>query len=84
MKTLITTFGIALMVLALNTSPASAKGFVTDTTRDTSKCTKNPDGSIISCPQVADVKDPDESDNERDVADSGDEGSTSAASTSDH
>ncbi|MCY4032188.1 MAG: hypothetical protein OXF05_08725 [Hyphomicrobiales bacterium] len=63
--TLTTTFAIALMVFAFNTNPVMAFGG---------------DGIWASKPQVDEVQDPDETGNERGVADSGNEASTSAAS----
>ena len=99
MKTLITTFAIAVMVFALNTlSPAFATEESDRKTKDFffppsvgTGCVDPSSGNIMegttNCEQyhssIDDLKDPDQADSERDVADSGSEGSTSAASASD-
>ena len=99
MKTLITTFAIAVMVFALNTpSPAFATEESDRKTKDFffppsvgTGCVDPNTGSIMegttNCEQyhssIDDLKDPDQVDNERDIADSGNEGSTSATSASD-
>ncbi|MCY4038761.1 MAG: hypothetical protein OXF09_04805 [Hyphomicrobiales bacterium] len=66
MKTILTTiFAIAVMVFAFHTKPVMAG---------------SGDGIWASNqPQVDELNDPDQADNERDIADSGNEGSTSAA-----
>ncbi len=77
--TLITTFAIALMVFSFAGTSAMAAHY--------SKC---PEGTNLESvwtgkcvpavtSQIEELKDPDHPDNERDVADSGEEGSTSAA-----
>ena len=70
--TLITTFAIAVMVLAFNATPSYAG--------DEHGCT-HLQKAMGTChtAQVDEVQDPDQADGERDVADSGEEGSTSAA-----
>ena len=77
MKTTLTTiFAIAVMVFAFNPSPVFAKSAF-------DKCMDAWDNEAACREHLArldDLKDPDQQDNERDVADSGDEGSTSAAS----
>ena len=80
MKTaLITTFAIAAMVFAFNTTPAEAWS-------EYDQCRAR-GGSLEDCRQYAEqideLKDPDQAGNERNIADSGDEGSTSAASAGD-
>ena len=83
MKTILTTtFAIAVMVFAFNTNPAMAgetncpEGQVPGLFKP---CVpKKPDGSIYG--EMDRLEDPD---NEKDVADSGNEGSTSAAQESD-
>ena len=77
MKTLITTSALALMIVfAFNAAPSHASE--EEQCRwwgDMKKCDKYR-------PQTAEIdemKDPDQVENERDVADSGDEGSTSEA-----
>ena len=74
--TLITTFAFALMVFAFNvtTSYAGDKDGCTHLQKIMGTC---------HTAQIDDLKDPDQPDNERSVADSGDEGSTSAASAED-
>ena len=86
MKTILTvTFAIAVMVFAFNADPVMAKG---------SKCPKGyhwgkMTGGKYACLNSAvygeldELRDPDQADNERDVADSGNEGLTSAAQESD-
>ena len=83
MKTiLITTFAIASMVFAFGANPAMAVGEQHPACHDgTSTLTHGLppcEGGIFS-----EVNDPDQADQERDVADSGNEGSTSAASADD-
>ena len=82
MKTTLTTaFATALMVFAFNATPAYAKG--EESAREL-KCDISADGADCDIfGQVDELKDPDQANNERDVADSGDEGSTSAASAGD-
>lgn len=81
MKTILTmTFAIALMVFAFNTTSASAN-------EGTYHCMGLP-AWLGECDpdetaEIDELKDPDQKDSERDVADSGNEGSTSAASASD-
>ena len=75
--TLVTAFAIALIVVASNVSPAQAIGDVA-TCYDEYTCNKNKNVA-----NVDELQDPDRTDNERDIADSGNEGSTSAASASD-
>ena len=78
--TLITTFAIAVMVFAFSANPVMAaekKGlFIPD-------CSRNPEQVGCQVAEIDDLNDHDQADKERDVADSGDEGSTSAASASD-
>ncbi|MCY4031045.1 MAG: hypothetical protein OXF05_02895 [Hyphomicrobiales bacterium] len=80
MKTLITTFAFAVMVFAFNADSAMA----------TAKCDEGyemrPTGNgwagycaPIRTSQIDELNDPDQEGNERDIADSGEEGSTSAA-----
>ena len=81
MKTLITTFAFAVMVFAFNTSPASAES-------GTYYCIGLPEwinygDCAEDSAELDQLQDPDQADNERAVADSGDEGSTSAASADD-
>ena len=96
MKTLITTFAIAVMVFAFNANPVMAG--------EKAKEKLHPDnvgdafedfGNVVKCgfegkgpnecenrvPYVE--RDSDEADNDREVADSGNEGSTSSASAND-
>ena len=78
MKTILTAvFAIALMVFAFNTTPAQAWS-------EYDKCRAN-GGSLDYCRKYAegDLRDIDQTDNEREVADSGNEGSASAAQESD-
>ncbi|MCY4031460.1 MAG: hypothetical protein OXF05_05030 [Hyphomicrobiales bacterium] len=73
MKTMWTTiFAIALMVFAFNATPSYAG--------DEHGCT-HLQKAMGTChtAQVDEVQDPDQTDGERDVADSGEEGSSSAA-----
>ena len=77
--TLITTFSIAVMAFAFNAGSAQAIGD-TATCYDEYTCNKNK--NVASVDEIRDL-DQTEADNERDVADSGNEGSTSAASTND-
>ena len=78
MKTLITTFAIALMTFAFDAAPSYANEAAdkvfgcTDEKRDKAMCKR-----------VDNVRDPDQAGDERAIADSGDEGSTSAASAND-
>lgn len=76
MKTILTTiFAIAMMVFASNTNPAFANG--EDIKCEFVDCS-DPDNPRF--PELTEVEEPD---TEREVADSGEEGSTSAASASD-
>ena len=80
MKTiLVTTFAIAIMVLAFNASPVFAKSAF-------DKC-MDAWGNEAACREhlarLDELRDPNQADNEREVADSGNEDSTSAASASD-
>ena len=78
MKTILTTvFAIALMVFAFGSTPAEAWS-------EYDKCRAN-GGSLDDCRKYAegDIRDIDQADNESEVADSGNEGSTSAAQESD-
>ena len=79
MKTiLMTTFAIAVMAFAFGTTPSYAneaadKAFgCTDEKREKAMCKR-----------VDNLRDPDQAGSEKDVADSGNEGSTSAAQESD-
>ena len=78
MKAIVTTFAIAMMVFAFNATPSHANdaGDVlfgcTDEKREKPQCRKA---------ALKDVRDPDQAGGETDVADSGEEGSTSAAGT---
>ncbi|MCY4038768.1 MAG: hypothetical protein OXF09_04840 [Hyphomicrobiales bacterium] len=76
MKTILTTiFTIAVMAFAFNANPVMATEEEQCWWMESlQKCAKYKDQA-----QVDDVQDPDQADGERDVADSGEEGSTSAA-----
>ena len=77
--TLTTTFALAVMVFAFNANPVMAG-------EDTFLCTNEETGEQYVCPifsSVDELRDPEQAGNEKDVADSGNEGSTSAASASD-
>ena len=77
--TLITTFTLAVMVLAFNATPAFAKS-----TFDKCMDAWNNEAACKEyLARLDDLRDPNQADNERDVADSGNEGSTSAASADD-
>ena len=76
MKTiLMTTFASALMVFAFNAFPAMASEECNHLTKALGTCWEE-------SAKIEELKDLDQPDNEREVADSGDEGSTSAASAS--
>ena len=79
MKTILTTiFAIALMVFAFHATPSHANGEVLEDIKcDFADCS-DPDNPRF--PSLTEVDDPNQTGNEEDVADSGDEGSTSAAS----
>ena len=90
--TLITTFAIAVMVFAFNASPAHATEESNKKVEKELKSWVCPDGGepiwgTTKCrgktAQVDELSDPDQDGNERDIADSGNEGSTSAASAGD-
>ena len=92
MKTILTTiFALALMVFAFSTNPVMAGGSKCPKGYHWGKMTggkyaclnSKVYGQIDESQQIDKLKGPDQQDNERDVADSGNEGSTSAASTSD-
>ncbi|MCY4038759.1 MAG: hypothetical protein OXF09_04795 [Hyphomicrobiales bacterium] len=79
MKTFITTFAIAMMVFAFNANPVMAnekcgEGYEKKRTGIWSAYC-----APIQTSQMDELNDPDQAENERDVADSGEEGSTSAA-----
>ena len=75
MKTILTTiFAIAVMVFAFN-APAFAEGEGCDGW--------DVWGGDCHLSQIDELKDPDQADNESEVADSGNEGTTSAAQESD-
>ena len=82
MKTLTTIFAIAVMVFAFNANPVMAA-------EDDGPYWECPQDSIVDgernleCRLVSEIKDLEQPDNERDVADSGSEPSTSVASASD-
>ena len=91
MKTILTKiFAIAVMVFAFNTNPAMASG-----AGDTgTKCPKGyhwgkMTGGKMAClnssvySELDELRDPDQAGNESEVADSGNEGSTSSAQESD-
>ncbi|MCY4031459.1 MAG: hypothetical protein OXF05_05025 [Hyphomicrobiales bacterium] len=82
MKTiLITTFAIAVMVLAFNTDASAKDDPVFDAIKDKycENVLKRP-AERCKYSEIDDVNSPDQTDGERDVADSGEEGSTSATS----
>ena len=79
MKTLITTFAIAVMVFAFN--PISVMA-LEETPCDPGEIGLGGD-SCKPAPDIFSENESGETDSEREVADSGDEGSTSAASTDD-
>ena len=93
MKAILTTiFAIAVMVFALNASPAHATEESNKKVEKELKSWVCPDGGepiwgTTKCrgktAQVDELRDLDNDGSERDVADSGNEGSTSAASASD-
>ena len=84
MKTLTTIFAIAGMVFAFNVTPVQAGDQEKCMWGDKAACKKKQKKSTGQrVAEIDELKDPDQADNERDVADSGEEGSTSAASTSD-
>ena len=84
MKTLITTFAIAGMVFALNATPVQAGDQEKCLWGDKAACKRHIESSTGQrVSEIDDLHDPDQADKEREVADSGNEGSTSAASTSD-
>ena len=78
MKTLITTFAIAIMAFSFSATSSYANEVAdkvfgcTDEKRDKAMCKR-----------VDNLHEPDQTSNERDVADSGQEGSASSASTGD-
>ena len=85
--TLIATFAFALMAFAFNNNPAMAKArhgsnFDTWANCPDSKLKMNREANkwICTAENLNELDNPDQADNERDVADSGDEDSTSAAS----
>ena len=73
MKAVITTFAIAMMVFAFNATPSHAGVSYNDY-----ECTDSRQGKV--CKRISEIETPDR---ERDIADSGNEGSTSAASAND-
>ncbi|MCY4038756.1 MAG: hypothetical protein OXF09_04780 [Hyphomicrobiales bacterium] len=94
MKTLITTFAIALMVFAFNATPSYANEENNKKVKDFFDPPKKKicnvftwDGNgnkvcttwIYVENEIDDINDPDQAGNESEVADSGEEGSTSAA-----
>ena len=90
--TLITTFAIAVMIFAFNANPAHATEESNKKVEKELKSWVCPDGGepiwgTTRCrgktAQVDELSDPDQDGNERDIADSGNEGSTSAASAGD-
>ena len=79
MKTiLMTTFAIAVVVFAFNVTPSYAGEDDLENIKCSFADCSNPADPTF--PSLTEVNDPDQADNERDIADSGDEGSTSAAS----
>ena len=81
MKTLITTFAIAMMVFAFNVAPVQAGDQEKCMWGDKAACKRHLEKSTgQKVAEIDELRDPDQADNERDVADSGNEGSTSAAS----
>ncbi len=82
MKTILTTitFAFALMVFAFNANPVMAN--------EEEECwwwgAQEKCEKYNQSAQVDDVEDPGQADSERDVADSGEEGSTSAAEANDN
>ena len=77
MKTILTTtFAIAVMAFAFNTNPATA---AEDPQNPLCKQSGLTTPLPNECYKVSEVEEPDQADDERAVADSGEEGSTSAA-----
>ena len=91
MKTILTTiFAITVMVFAFNANPVKAKvshgsNFDTWANCPDSKLKMNRERNkwICTAEKLNELDNLEHADNERDIADSGEEGSTSAASTDD-
>ena len=82
--TLITTFAFALMVFTFNAAPAQASDQEKCLWGDKAACKRHLEkttGQKVA--EIDELRDPDQAENEKDVADSGNEGPTSAASAND-
>ena len=86
MKTILTTtFAIAVMVFAFNANVLANEAQLESL--KTIDCNISASGTVEAhkqdCPEISELEKPDQAGNESEVADSGNEGSTSAAQESD-
>ena len=84
MKTVVTTFAFALMAFAFNATPVQASDQEKCLWGNKDACKRHIEKSTGQrVAEMDELQDPNQADNEREVADSGEEGSTSAAGADD-